>query len=98
MARREPNKPEVAVVTGRQKHIQALAHLPNINPIPVLKCDAQGRVLFMNSAAESFLLGLGLSREDATRILLPNYRQQIRTILEKKTGSLASLHKYPSSL
>ena len=97
MARRELNKREVAVVTettGRHKHTQALAHLPNINPIPVLKCDAEGRVLFMNPAAESFLLGLGLSREDATRILPPNYRQQIRTILEKKTGPLASLHEY----
>ncbi len=97
MATREPTKPEVAVVTetaGRQKHSQALAHLPNINPIPVLKCDAEGRVLFLNSAAESFLLSLGLSREDATRILPPNYRQQIRTILEKKVGPLASLHEY----
>ena len=48
----------------------------------------------MNSAAESFLLGLGLSREDATRILPPHYRQQIRTVLEKKAGPLASLHEY----
>ena len=97
MERRELTKPEVAVVTERarrQKHTQALARLPNINPIPVLKCDAEGRVLFTNSAAESFLLGLGLSREDATRILPPNYRQQIRTILEKKTGPRASLHEY----
>ena len=56
MARREINKPEVAVVTetaGRQKHTQALAHLPNINPIPVLKCDAEGRVLFMNFRCRS---------------------------------------------
>ncbi len=97
MARRELTKPEVAVVTetaGRQKHTQALAHLPKINPMPVLKCDAEGRVLFLNSAAESFLLSLGLSQDDATRILPPNYRQQIRTILEKKTGPLASLHEY----
>ena len=34
------------------------------------------------------------SQDDATRILPPNYRQQIRTILEKKTGPLASLHEY----
>ena len=97
MARRELDKPDVAVMTetaGRQKHIQAFAHLPNINPIPVLKCDAEGRVLFLNFAAESFLLSLGLSREDATRILPPHYRQQIRTILEKKSGPLASLHEY----
>ena len=97
MTRRELIKPEVAMVTetaGRQKHSQALAHLPNINPIPVLKCDADGRVLFMNPAAESFLLSLGLSREDATRILPSHYRQQIRTILEKKTGALACLHEY----
>ena len=97
MARREVTKSEIAVVTervGRQKHTQALAQLPNINPMPVLKCDAEGRVLFMNSAAESYLLGLGLSRDDATRILPPNYRQQIRTILEKKSGPLASLHEY----
>ena len=74
MARREVTKPELAVVTeraGRQKHTQALAQLPNINPMPVLKCDAEGRVLFMNSAAESYLLGLGLSRDDATRIFPP---------------------------
>ena len=97
MATRELNQPEAAAATettGRQKHTQALAHLPNINPIPVLKCDAEGRVLFLNSAAESFLLGLGLSREDATRILPPHYRQQIRTVLEKKAGPLASLHEY----
>ena len=70
MARRKLTKPEVAVVAetaGRQKHTQALAHLPNINPMPVLKCDAEGRVLFLNSAAESFLLSLGLSQEDVSR-------------------------------
>ena len=89
MARRELTEPEVAAVTetvGRQKRTQALAHLPNINPIPVLKCDAEGRVLFMNSAAESFLLSLGLSREDATRILPPITASRSGPSWRKRSG------------
>ena len=54
-------------------HVRELADLPNINPFPVLKSDAEGRVVFTNLAADKFLRGLGLSRENATRILPRDY-------------------------
>ncbi|MFQ5790618.1 MAG: sensor histidine kinase [Acidobacteriota bacterium] len=71
-----------------------LADLPNINPFPIFKCEAKGSVLFMNRAAESFLLGLGLSPETAARIFPPDYRDHLQAILEKKAGTLALLHEY----
>ncbi len=77
-------------------HVRELADLPNINPFPVLKSDAEGRVVFTNLAADKFLRGLGLSRENATRILPRDYREQIRAVLDKKACSMELLHHYES--
>jgi two-component system NtrC family sensor kinase len=72
----------------------ALADLPNINPYPVFKCNAEGRVRFMNLAAENLLLGLGVPKEEPNRIFPPDYREQIASILENRAGVLGLLHEY----
>ncbi len=71
-----------------------LADMPNINPFPVFKCDAEGGVRFMNLAAENLLIGLGVDQKDAARVFPPDYREQIASILEKRTGVLGMLHEH----
>ncbi|MFQ5793331.1 MAG: PAS domain-containing protein, partial [Acidobacteriota bacterium] len=71
-----------------------LADLPNINPFPVLKSDAAGRIRFLNLAARNYLQHLGLTEEDAVRLLPDDYREQIRAVLERQVGILGLLHEY----
>jgi signal transduction histidine kinase len=77
-----------------EKRTLALADMPNINPYPVFKCNAEGRVRFMNHAAENLLLGLGVAKDDPTSIFPSDYRDQITSILENRAGVLGLLHEY----
>jgi signal transduction histidine kinase len=77
-----------------EHHTRELADMPNINPFPVFKCDAKGNVRFLNHAAENLLIGLGVDQKDAVRIFPPDYREQIASILEKRTGVLGMLHEH----
>jgi PAS domain S-box-containing protein len=72
----------------------ALADLPNINPYPVFKCNADGRVRFMNFAAENLLLDLGIPKEESSRIFPSDHREQIASILENRAGIVGLLHEY----
>jgi two-component system NtrC family sensor kinase len=76
-----------------EAEIRELADLPNINPYPVLRCDTEGRVRFMNPAAENLLLGLHLTREEVTSILPSDYRDHIASVVEKRVGVCALLHE-----
>ncbi len=71
-----------------------LADLPNINPFPVLKCDKEGRVLFLNLAASNLLGELGVSKEEARLLLPPDYVEHIGAVLERRTGIVAVLREY----
>jgi signal transduction histidine kinase len=71
-----------------------LADLPNINPFPLFKCDLDGSVRFMNVAAENFLAGLDLRREDANQVFPRDYREQIRAVLSRESGIVSLLHDY----
>ena len=70
------------------------ADLPDINPIALFKCDSLGRVLFMNVAAERFLVGLGLSCETATRMFPADYRRLIREAVAEHRGPRVFEHRY----
>jgi signal transduction histidine kinase len=70
-----------------------LSHLPNINPFPVMKCDADGRVLFLNEAASRLLLELDIPTNEAHRLLPPDHREQIRAVLDERSGIVAELHE-----
>jgi beta-lactamase class A len=70
--------------------------LPDVNPIPLFKCDTLGRILFMNVAAERFLAGLGLSGEKATRIFPVVYVQLIQDAVKDNPGAQTLLHEYKS--
>ncbi len=77
-----------------ERLVRELADLPNINPFPVFKCDASGRVLFMNRAAESFLRELGVESGDASAVFPPDYLERIESVLESKTGVLGVPHRH----
>jgi two-component system NtrC family sensor kinase len=77
-----------------ERLVRELADLPNINPFPVFKCDASGRVLFMNRAAESFLRALGVDVGDAATVFPPDYRERIDSVLQSKTGVLGVPHQH----
>lgn len=70
-----------------------LSHLPNINPFPVMKCDAEGGVLFLNEAASRLLLELDLPASEAHRLLPPDHREHIRAVLDERSGIVAELHE-----
>ena len=70
------------------------ADLPDINPFPVLKCDAEGHVRFTNLAAEKLLANLGLPCERVTEILPSDYRKHLRAVVERWSGPLRLLHEY----
>ena len=73
---------------------QAKADLPDINPIPLFKCDTLGRVLFQNDAAERFLVGLGLDPTKAQRMFPHDYRQRIKTAVNEHQGAQVFEHRY----
>jgi signal transduction histidine kinase len=73
---------------------EARADLPDINPIPLFKCDALGRVLFQNDAAERFLLGLGLDPTKAQRMFPHDYRRRIKTAVSEHQGAQVFEHRY----
>lgn len=77
-----------------ERLVRELADLPHINPFPVFKCDASGRVLFMNRAAESFLRVLGVELAKATAVFPPDYRERIESIVRTKTGVLGLSHRH----
>jgi two-component system NtrC family sensor kinase len=77
-----------------EKKTLALADMPNINPYPVFKCNAEGRVRFMNLAAENLLLELGAPKDEPHRIFPPDYPEQITSILERRAGVLGLLHEF----
>jgi two-component system NtrC family sensor kinase len=68
--------------------------MPNINPFPVFKSDAEGRIHFMNHAAEHLLLGLDIDKSDASQIFPSDYVTQIRAVLEERSGVVGMLHEY----
>jgi len=74
------------------------ADLPDINPIALVKCDALGRVLFQNVAADRFLLGLGLSRETAMRMFPKDYRQRLRQAIGEHEGAQVFEHRYKNRI
>jgi two-component system NtrC family sensor kinase len=78
----------------RDPDVEELAELPNINPFPILKCDTEGRVVFINLAARSFLEGLGLTAEQAASVLPPDYGETIRAVLDRRAGILGRLHEF----
>ena len=73
---------------------QEKADLPDINPIPLFKCDTLGRVLFQNEAAERFLIGLGLDPGKAQRMFPPDYRQRIKRAVSEHQGAQVFEHRY----
>ena len=77
-----------------ERQIFERADMPNINPFPVFKCDAEGRIRFMNHAAEHLLLELDVDRAEATRIFPSDYLAQINAVLERRSGVLGLLHEY----
>ncbi len=85
-----PDKPEKSSKTRAQSE---LADLPNINPYPVLKCDADGRVLYFNLAASQLLLELGIPEDEPGRLLPPDHGFHIRAVLDRRSGVVAQLHE-----
>ena len=70
------------------------ADLPDINPIALFKCDSLGRIVFMNVAAERFLVDLGLSSETATRMFPADYRRLIGEAVAAHGGPRVFEHQY----
>ncbi|MBW3628891.1 MAG: EAL domain-containing protein [Gemmatimonadetes bacterium] len=74
-------------VTDRQaaeEHSVRLAALTRENPNPVLQCDADGRPLNANPAAEQVCFELGLG--DIMEILPPNHEQLVHSTLDTGEG------------
>ena len=67
-----PEQAELAALRQQVAHFEALAQIPEHNPNPVLRLDANGRQLYANYAARC--LAQGLSRREQVRV-----RQQLRT-------------------
>ena len=80
--------------TGAETPLDALADLPNINPFPLMKCDSDGRVSFMNLAATHLLAELGLPAGEAVRLLPPDYVEHIRAVLDGSSGIVGRLHEF----
>lgn len=80
--------------TDAETPLDALADLPNINPFPLMKCDSDGRVSFMNLAATHLLAELGLPAGEAERLLPPDYVEHIRAVLDGSSGIVARLHEF----
>ena len=80
--------------TGLETSLGALADLPNINPFPLMKCDSEGRINFMNLAATSLLSELGVPAEEAPCLLPPDYVEHIRAVLDGTSGIVGRLHEF----
>ena len=89
-SRRPTDKPEKS---SKARALSELADLPNINPFPVLKCDADGHVLFFNLAASLLLLELGIPENEPARLLPPDHGLHIRAVLDRRSGVVAQLHE-----
>lgn len=74
--------------------LDALADLPNINPFPLMKCDSDGRVSFMNLAATHLLAELEVPAGEAVRLLPPDYVEHIRAVLDGSSGIVGRLHEF----
>ncbi len=74
--------------------LDALADLPNINPFPLMKCDSEGRMNFMNLAATNLLAELGVPAGEAVRLLPPDYVEHIRAVLDGSSGIVGRLHEF----
>ncbi|GMR22627.1 MAG: hypothetical protein BMS9Abin37_0990 [Acidobacteriota bacterium] len=74
------------------------ADLPDINPIPLFKCDTLGRVLFQNDAAKRFLVGLGLDPGKAQRMFPHDYRERIKTAVSEHQGAQVFEHRYKTRM
>lgn len=77
----------------RDEEHRVRADLPNINPYPVLKSDAEGNIRFMNLAAKTLLSELGISSEEAVAVLPGDYRKLIQDVLARRAGILGLLHE-----
>jgi signal transduction histidine kinase len=80
--------------TQSEDRTRELADLPNINPFPLFKCDLEGNVRFMNVAAENFLAGLNVRRENASQIFPSDCREHIHAVLSRASGIVSLLHEY----
>ncbi len=77
-------------VTAERKlrdEIQDLAEFSQACPFPVIKCDSEGNILYMNPAFETLLEQVRLPVEDATRLLPAGHVDQLRLMLRSKAAA-----------
>jgi len=92
-SRGQTGRPANPEKSSKTRTHSELADLPNINPFPVLKCDADGRVLYFNLAASQLLLELGIPEDEPARLLPPDHGFHLRAVLDRRSGVVAQLHE-----
>ena len=74
-------------VTDRRKlqdELEDLAEFSAAIPSPVVKCDSEGRILYMNPSFQELLDQIKLPREETHKILPAGYVQQLQEGLQKQ--------------
>ncbi len=74
---------DVTEIKRMRREVDRLADFPRESPLPVAEMNVAGELQYLNPAGDALLERLHLTRQEIDQILPQNYRQLIRTALEK---------------
>lgn len=73
---------KASLAPDARRHAAELAELPEVNPIPVLRCDDQGHILYLNPAARKLPAGIGHPEISVGDLLPEDFAARVREFID----------------
>ena len=84
---------DITDVVKAKERVERLAHIPEENPNPVIRCDYEGKITYMNPSAKNLTAELGVPDTPIEELLPSEFLQEVKHSINTGETIMFQLHK-----
>ncbi|MCH7878237.1 MAG: PAS domain S-box protein [candidate division Zixibacteria bacterium] len=84
---------DITDVVKAKERVERLAHIPEENPNPVIRCDYEGKITYMNPSAKNLTVKLGVPDSSIEELLPGDFVQEVQRSIDTGETIMFHLHR-----